>query len=379
MIKNHETSKTETIYQLLKQRLADNRFTDNLLPNEPDLALELQVSRKTLRHALARLALENRIVRIKGKGTFINRQKERKGRILVLARDLEDITSPARYIFPAIQQEAETMNLEVECVDPILITSYPEVILDKIAQGPYCGILSFQLNFLGHEPIIGILKKMDLPVILVHGLRSDTENTGFAVMGTDYGQLIEDGLHYLAEQGHRRIAYLVYRELRISRNNYFRLLDKLGLDNSPELWCPLPHYNQHDLIMKGLEESLGNLRDRPTALFCFSDYAAVCVYEFLQKRRIRIPDDVAVLSIGNMIGCDFISPSLSALDFDCPEIGRQAVRFVMEMYTKKERTRPFLVSPHHLIERESTRKRVDCRRQMVPDEEKMAEKIYERC
>ena len=349
--------KTEDVYLTLKGRIAAGQYPEGVLPIEPELAEQLRVSRKTLRSALARLTLENFVVRIKGKGTFINRSSEAQGRILVLVREEEDITNPDRYILPGILQEAAAMNLQVEtCTGLSLTAGPPEFSVRRIQRKNYCGILCMDSNFHGNEPIINILKRTGLPVVLTHALPADAEKTPFAVMGTDYRQVMRDGLAYLTGLGHRRIAYLAYREHRIERKNYFRLIDELGLDRDPGLYIRSDSHNHRNEIMAAIEKLFSKFRrNPPSAVFCFSDYFALCLYEYLEKHQLRIPEDVAVLSIGGMIGCDFLTPPLSAIDFDCMEIGRTAVRTLMEMKMNRQTTRPFMFTPHHLTERESTR------------------------
>ena len=357
MMQIRKAPKTDAVYSLLKQRIESGAYADGPLPVEPVLAGELQVSRKTLRSALSRLALENLIVRVKGEGTFVNRAAGRR-KILVVVRNAEDITLPDRYILPGIQQQALEMNVAVEtCACLSLSAGQAQETVRRIRESGCCGIISLVSNFTGDEPLIDILKGTGLPVLLPHAYARDAEVTGFAVMGTDYRQVIRDGLQYLVNLGHRRIAYLGFAEHRIGREDYFRLLEELGLTGSADLYVQSASYNRREAIM----ESIGRLfsRDRekfPTAVLCFSDFFAICLYEYLNARGLRIPEDIAVLSIGGMIGCDFLSPPLSALSFDCTAIGRLAVRTLLEMEMKNELSRPFAVTPHYLSERESTRK-----------------------
>jgi GntR family transcriptional regulator len=59
------------LYTMLSQALADGRIVaGSALPSEPDLVREYQVSRTTVRRALARLEDEDRIVRRRGSGTY---------------------------------------------------------------------------------------------------------------------------------------------------------------------------------------------------------------------------------------------------------------------------------------------------------------------
>ena len=61
---------------MLSQALSEGRIAaGSALPSEPDLVREYQVSRTTVRRALARLENENRIVRRRGSGTYARTQK----------------------------------------------------------------------------------------------------------------------------------------------------------------------------------------------------------------------------------------------------------------------------------------------------------------
>ena len=357
MMQIRKAPKTDAVYSLLKQRIESGMYSGGALPVEPLLAAELQVARRTLRSALSRLALENLIVRVKGEGTFVNRAAGRR-KILVVVRNAEDITLPDRYILPGIQQQASEMNIAVETCTCLSLSAGPaEDTVRRIRESDCCGIISLESNFTGDEPLITVLKETGLPVLLPHAYPRDAENTPFAVMGTDYRQVIRDGLQYLVNLGHRRISYLAYREHRIGRDGYFQLLDELGLTGCRDLYVQSASYNRREAVMESIDALFSQPKEKaPTAVLCFSDFFAICLYEYLNARHLRIPEDAAVLSIGGMIGCDFLSPPLSALSFNCTEIGRLAVRTLLEMKMKNELSRPFTVTPHYLSERESTRK-----------------------
>ena len=350
--------KTEEIYRLLKVEIESGKYAAcGVLPPEPVLSERLGVSRKTLRSALLRLEMENIVERIRGKGTFVS-SKETDKKILVIVGDIEDITNPGRYILPGIQQEAAAAGYTIEtCTEYSLGLASCGSISEVVRRKNYCGILSFSANYYGTEPTIGILKKTGLPVLLVHAFEKDAGVTGFSVMGTNYHQVFLDGLTYLARLGHRRVSYLSFHERRIASEDYFELLKQIGLDTDPALRGRISSYNDEKIIIREIADFFDSLKELPTAVFCFSDFFAVCLYKYLQQKNIRIPEDVAVLSIGGLIGCDFLSPPLSAVDFDCLEIGRRAVRTLLEMNIRKIKTLPFTETPHHIAERESTGKR----------------------
>ncbi|MBR7104663.1 MAG: LacI family DNA-binding transcriptional regulator [Lentisphaeria bacterium] len=358
MTRYRTAPKTDGIYQLLKERISNGFYSkEGMLPHETVLAEELDISRKTLRAALSRLAMENLVERVRGQGTFIRSGKPRS-RILVIVGNMEDITNSGRYILPGIQAEADKLGFEVEtCTEYSLSQTSPAEVLAHLKEKDYRGILSFSSNFHGDEPVLTFLKTSGLPVLLLHAMPGDSAVTGLSVMGTDYPGLIRDALHYLAGLGHKRIAFLTFGEQRIRKAEYFALLKEMGLDGDPALRCALASPREKEIIGRGIENFFSSLEKFPTAVLCFSDLFAIELYQYLHKHGIRIPEDIAVLSIGGQIGCDFLDPPLSAMDFNCMEIGRSAVRNLLEINLDTPLPRPFMVTPHCLIERESTRKR----------------------
>ena len=171
---------TEKIYNILKEKISSGVFkADEALPKEVDLAILLNTSRKTLRSALTRLALENRVERIKGKGTFVCDRSSQKDKILVIIGDIGDITNPGRYILPGIMKEAENMCISVEtCTTVSFLCGSPAETVKKLIAKNYSAIIIFDANFIGTEPIIPILKGCKSPILIPHGVPSDSEKTG---------------------------------------------------------------------------------------------------------------------------------------------------------------------------------------------------------
>ena len=354
-----QDTKKERIYQLLKERIENGNYASgSILPKEVDLAAELGISRKTLRPALEQLAMENLIERIKGKGTFIRDKSASRTKILVILNRSNSIANPYLYIMPGVQLAAERLNIALEsCSAASLLSRSPEDTAKQIAADGFQGILWFASNFTGSEPLIQVLRQAHLPVLLPHARNHDQQITGFCTMGTDYRKVLSDGLRYLAAQGHFRVGNITINDMRgIDADEYFCFVRDAGLDDDP-LLLGLTNSDSEDVhaIRKTAARLMEELSDPPTALFCFSDFFALQVYQYLHEKKIRIPDDVAVLSIGGQIGCNFLNPPLSAIDFGSLDIGQSAVRILLEMIHDKRHV-PFIVTPHHITERASTKK-----------------------
>ena len=65
-------SLTDQVKANLKERILDGEFVEGRIPAESDLAVDLGVSRTTVRDALSRLEQESVIFRRQGAGTFVN-------------------------------------------------------------------------------------------------------------------------------------------------------------------------------------------------------------------------------------------------------------------------------------------------------------------
>ena len=82
--------KTEEVYRWLMAYIDENKFSGNLrLPSENALCRRLDMSRETVRAALDRMAQEGLVRRVKGSGTYINKE-------IALSRELGIGSAPLK-------------------------------------------------------------------------------------------------------------------------------------------------------------------------------------------------------------------------------------------------------------------------------------------
>lgn len=76
---------------------------------------------------------------------------------------------------------------------------------------------------------------------------------------------------------------------------------------------------------------LMQLGEPPTAIFCFSDFVAIGVYDALRTLGVSIPGDVAVMGFDNheLIAAQ-LSPPLSTIQLPHYEMGKWAIEFLLE-------------------------------------------------
>ncbi len=356
-----QDSKKTRIYNLLKERIESGYYPPGCkLPKEVELAAELNVARITLRPALELLEIEKFIIRAKGRGTFVREKLNEKIRIMVVSSNLHEksyrINNPFLYIMPYLQAAATHMNIRIDiCDSKSLLLSDAAQCAARIRANGIQGIFLLDCGFTGQEKILTTLRATKLPVLLPHAYLEDVKNTGFSVMGTNYAELMKDGLKYFAVQGHQRVGCICYTSMRgISPEDYFQWVRSSFLDPDPALLQLIPAYDDADQVDHALSALL-SLPEPPTAILSYSDFFSIQIYQYLRKHKIRIPDDVAVLTIGGQIGCDLLEPPLSALEYGDQEIAETAVRIMLEMI-HNQRKIDFIVTPHRLTVRKSTQK-----------------------
>jgi len=95
---------------------------------------------------------------------------------------------------------------------------------------------------------------------------------------------------------------------------------------------------------------------KPAAVFCIDDRMAVSVIDSCRESDIRMPDEVAVLGVGNLeIACECSAVSLSSIRIDFEALGFQAAELLDGIMSgERPPTEPLLLPPLGVEERRST-------------------------
>ena len=139
---------------------------------------------------------------------------------------------------------------------------------------------------------------------------------------------------HLIEQGHRRVFLL--RAFAMSsvderEAGYRRALEEAGIAVRSE-WICRDHHGPTDQDVCGFYETRRLLQLYPgekLALFCINDPIARGAYAALKEAGKRIPDDCALIAVGDS-NAALMEPPLSAIEFDLPEIGARAIELLWE-------------------------------------------------
>lgn len=136
---------------------------------------------------------------------------------------------------------------------------------------------------------------------------------GVDVVRSTAGAGIREAVRYLASQGHRRVAYIGHLSPGARKGKYdaFRAglrSSGLSLDRGlvlPGAECRAESYRS--------AQKLFARSDPPTAVFAASDIAAVSTLWAARDAGLRVPDDVAVIGIGDIPEDLVVNPPLTTV------------------------------------------------------------------
>ena len=94
--------------------------------------------------------------------------------------------------------------------------------------------------------------------------------------------------------------------------------------------------------------------ERPTAIFCMEDILAISLIRSLQKHGLRVPEDISVVSIDDIILSSRVYPALTTVALDKDALGSYAVDLLMDLLNGKD-SKSITVSSNNLVVRESVK------------------------
>lgn len=135
-----------------------------------------------------------------------------------------------------------------------------------------------------------------------------------------------EAVAYLRQLGHRRIAFVAGpeggRSNRERRAGYEQGIAANGLGPTPELIV-----RGAGLLEDGpraLTELLA-LADRPTAVLCYNDLAAIGLLAAAARAGLRVPGDLSVVGFDNIPLSAYATPPLTTVEQPAGALGRAAV------------------------------------------------------
>jgi DNA-binding LacI/PurR family transcriptional regulator len=177
------------------------------------------------------------------------------------------------------------------------------------------------------------LQKRGIPMVFFD--RDCEEITASKVM-VDNEQSAYEAVRHLIENGCQRIAFLAGpKNVSVSnqrRLGYLRALEEANIVLDPSL---IIHSDYFQDTAVSQTHVLMNAMNRPDGILVVSDRLALGVLVALKELKIRVPEDVKMVSFNNEPICSVVSPSISSISQPLDEIGRLATELLIQQIENK--------------------------------------------
>ena len=226
-------------------------------------------------------------------------------------------------------------------------------LIDSLAHGFADGLILSPVRV--DDELVGALRRLYLPVVVVGTVPTDLAVDNVRANSSGGVRL---ALEHLYAGGRRRIAFVngpvdtVPGSAR--RRAFERTAKALGVDPDPRL-----RVEADDFTLAAGRSAAESMLESvvPDAVLGGNDLLAIATMQVMAERRLRIPDDVAVVGMDDTELAGVTTPSLSSVDLGSRERGRLAARLLLERLDDPAREAQRVTVQPRLMVRRSSRGR----------------------
>jgi GntR family transcriptional regulator of arabinose operon len=356
--KNEEKPKylilKDYIIDLIKKEkivAGDKIFSDNELVEKFDL------SRHTVRHALAELVSEGWLYRKKGLGTFVKKDVDKftVRNIGIIVTYLND------YIFPSIIRGIER-ELSKDGYNIILYSTY-----NSHRKERFCleNLLNQKLDGLIVEPTKSILPNPNLDLynklvkngtklLFMHGIYKELNSSYILENDEEAGYI---ATKYLFNNGHRKFGGIYKIDDQQGHQRYkgfLRALQEFEIDIDDDMiyWFETDELIYDTGFIK--YNKIKNILNNSTALICYNDQVTLKVKDMVYEEKKKVPEDLSIISFDDSQLATASEVKMTTIAHPKEELGKEAGIIIKKLVNNNQEIFKMEIVPK-LIERESVK------------------------
>ena len=186
----------------------------------------------------------------------------------------------------------------------------------------------------GMNSLYSQIRSMGMPLVFIGDRPLDVKDQSSVIW--DAGAAAGTAVRQLIHLGRKRIGFLgLDYPMMMSQARYeaYRsALNKAKLEINP-LWIFTPPSTStiEQIVEPGLSQMFDGNGPHPDAIFVLNDGIALPALESLQRRGIRVPEDVAVIGMGDLPLTGHRAIGLSTMREPVEEMGREAVEVALKL------------------------------------------------
>lgn len=165
-------------------------------------------------------------------------------------------------------------------------------------------------------------------------------------------------VQHLVAAGYKQIAYLsqlihgANHAAMVTANRevgYRAAMQKAGLAKHIRVVEAVQTSRETQSVARHLLQS----RNRPEAIFCWTDFIALEVMSVARELGLSVPGDLAIVGYDNTSYCDLAQNALTSIDQSGQVLGLQSARLLIERIKGRDKPEHFVVTPR-LVVRDSS-------------------------
>lgn len=183
------------------------------------------------------------------------------------------------------------------------------------------------------------------------------DNAGISYVDLDHKTAVIDAFDYLAELGHKQIAYIDY-PIEMAKFGYGPAVfcfhgyqEALKLYKLPKIqeWCEPSSKDAYQALTKLLKQN-----QKLTALVTPNEAGLPGMYQAVQDSGRKIPDDFSIISLASPQRAERLFPILTTMDFPTEEMGRLVVEILIKSLNRASKKAVHKLLKAKLTVRQST-------------------------
>ena len=204
-------------------------------------------------------------------------------------------------------------------------------IVESVRSKDCDGVILYQL---ADAALLSLLQQENIPFVCVDAHLP--RDGSLPLVDVDYFDAAYQATKYLCLNGHRQIGFIgaeVPAQYYLSTfGGYTAALKDHGLVCDPAWLLTL------SLSEQTAKETIDQLLDSgslPTAFFCAGDSYAIQAIQQIKAHGLRIPEDISLMSLDDLLISRYMDPPLSTMTFSKELLGQKAMRLLYNIMTEQ--------------------------------------------
>ena len=346
-------------YQILenwiRSRIQDGTYTSGQkIPSENKLAEQFEISRQTVRQALAHLEKKGTLVSRRGSGTYVS-EVTKAMTIGYIATNITD------YIFPGITSGIEnvltangySMTLgvtrnRVETEHQLLMSLMNKGVDGIIVEGNRSALPNPNLQLYRE------LTDRGIPYVFFNGYYEALDPVSVVTNDRAGGKI---AVEYLYGLGHRHIGGIFKADDRQGHERYAGFSGELvrhnlQMDDDEVIWYTTPDLDH--LFSKSEESRLLRRLQKCTAVVCYNDQVAIRLIQVMLRNGIRVPEDKSIIGFDNSSISELSPVRITSMTHPGELLGQEAAKRLLDMIDSGNRAKS-LIMDVELVVKDSTK------------------------